>query len=1134
MPPKETYLEDDPLWYRDAVIYEVHVRSFYDSDGDGIGDFRGLTEKLDYIEDLGVTAIWLLPFYPSPLKDEGYDTSDYVDIHPSYGTLKDFREFLREAHRRGIRVIIELVLNHTSDQHPWFQRARLARPGTSARNFYVWSDTPERYADARIIFKDYEPSNWAWDPVARAYYWHRFYSHQPDLNFENHVVQKALMRTIDFWLGMGVDGLRLDAVPYLYEREGTNCENLSETHEFLRKLRAHVDGRFSNRMLLAEANQWPEDASAYFGAGDECHMAFHFPLMPRMFMAVQMEDRFPIIDILEQTPPIPETCQWTMFLRNHDELTLEMVTDEERDYMYRVYAKDPRARINLGIRRRLAPLNDNDRRKMELMNVMLVSFPGTPVIYYGDELGMGDNYYLGDRNGVRTPMQWSSDRNAGFSKANPQRLYLPVIIDPEYHYEALNVENQQRNPSSLLWWMRSLIAMRKRFKAFGRGSLEFLMPENTRVLAFIRRYEDEHILVVINLSRSSQVAELDLSAYSGWTPEDVFSFNEFPQVREDAPYMLSLGPHGYHVFQLKEARAEEGAGEEAPLPEFAVAGSWRNVFEGRDRLRFERQVIPAYLDKCRWFGGKGRPVARARVAEVVPVAEAGYTAYLMMLEVEYSEGPSETYLLPATFIPTGGAGQPAEEFVAEGMSLRLDYEWLEVKASRMLEEYPRSGVARIVSDEGEGVLCDASYDSRFQEAVLAMFARRKRTKWKGGELMALQGRRFREVMKHETLPMASKALKAEQSNTSVLYGNAFFLKIYRRVYEGVNPDAELTRFITTRTDFRNIPPYAGAIEYRKHGSEPRVIALLQGYVASEGDAWRHMLGAVDRYFERVMVHKAQAGAIPELPQSLVGQDFSSIPPLMEELMGGHFTEMAGLLGRRTGELHLALASSRGDPNFDPEPFSLLYQRSAYQSMRSLARRVLMSVRKGQRRLPEALQEEVSRVLALEPKIISRLKRILQRKFSASKMRVHGDYHLGQVLYTGKDFIIIDFEGEPARPLSERRLKRSPLVDVAGMIRSFHYAAYTALFQHAAMGKAGLAELEPWVEPWHYYMSGVFFDSYARTVGGAGIIPGDSEELEALLDCFLLEKAVYELGYELNNRPDWLVIPIKGIQRIMKS
>ncbi|MFC2044426.1 maltose alpha-D-glucosyltransferase, partial [Chloroflexota bacterium] len=547
---KYFWYDGDPLWYRDAVIYELHVRAFHDSDGDGFGDFPGLTEKLDYLQDLGVTAIWLLPFYPSPFKDDGYDVSDYTNVHHTYGTLNDFKALLREANYRGLRVITELILNHTSDQHIWFQRARRAAIGSPGRDFYVWSDTAENFKEARIIFKDFESSNWTWDSVAKSYYWHRFYSHQPDLNFNNPRVRQAVLHVIDFWLNLGVSGLRLDAVPYLYEQEGTNCENLPKTHSFLKGLRRHVDEQFKNRMLLAEANQWSEDAIAYFGDGDECHMAYHFPLMPRMFMAIRMEDRFPIVDILQNTPQIPEACQWATFLRNHDELTLEMVTDEERDYMYRVYAYDTQTRLNLGIRRRLAPLLNNDRKKIELMNGLLFSLPGTPIIYYGDEIGMGDNVYLGDRNGVRTPMQWSADRNAGFSRANSQRLYLPVNIGPEYHYEAINVDAQQNNPDSLLWSTKRIIDLRKNFKAFGHGRLEFLNPDNRKVLAFIRRYEEETILVVANLSRSVQHTSLNLAEFNGKMPVEVFGQVEFPRIG-DSLYFIVLSPYAFYWLSIE-------------------------------------------------------------------------------------------------------------------------------------------------------------------------------------------------------------------------------------------------------------------------------------------------------------------------------------------------------------------------------------------------------------------------------------------------------------------------------------------------------------------------------------------------------------------------------------------------------
>jgi len=536
-------------WYKDAVIYQLHVRAFHDSNGDGIGDFRGLTQKLDYIQEVGATVIWLLPFYPSPLKDDGYDIADYLSVHPSYGTLDDFKVFLEEAHTRGLRVITELVVNHTSDQHPWFQQSR-SSPDNPYRNWYVWSDTDDRYRNVRVIFVDTEMSNWAWDPISKSYYWHRFFSHQPDLNYDNPEVCEEVWKVMKFWLDMGVDGFRLDAVPYLVEREGTNCENLPETHVVLKALRKRLDEHFSNRMLLAEANQWPADLGPYFADGDEFHMAFHFPLMPRMFMAIKLEDRKPIIEILQRTPAIPDICQWGIFLRNHDEMTLEMVTDEERDYMYDEYAKDKIAKLNVGIRRRLAPLLENDRRRIELMNGMLLSLPGTPIVYYGDEIGMGDNIYLGDRNGVRTPMQWNGGWNAGFSTADPERLYSPLISNAVYGYQAINVLSQLRAEHSLLSWMRRIVKLRKSSSVFGRGTIEFLDPDNHRVLAYIRQWENNRILVVNNLSSSAQAAELDLGQLRGFIPIEMFGGNPFPRIGE-LPYLLTLGPYQFYWFRLR-------------------------------------------------------------------------------------------------------------------------------------------------------------------------------------------------------------------------------------------------------------------------------------------------------------------------------------------------------------------------------------------------------------------------------------------------------------------------------------------------------------------------------------------------------------------------------------------------------
>lgn len=1103
-------LEDDPLWYKDAIIYELHVKAFNDSNGDGIGDFRGLTEKLPYVEDLGITAIWLLPFYPSPLKDDGYDISDYFNVHPDYGTRRDFKEFLREAHNRGIRVITELVLNHTSDQHPWFKRSRKAKPGSDWRDFYMWSDTPDKYKDARIIFKDFESSNWAWDPVAGAYYFHRFYSHQPDLNYDNPRVRKMMFRVIDFWLEMGVDGLRLDAVPYLFKREGTNCENLTETYAFLREVRSHVDSKFKNRMLLAEANQWPEDAAAYFGNGEMCHMAFHFPLMPRIFIGLQMEDRFPVVDILEQTPRIPDVCQWALFLRNHDELTLEMVTDEERDYMYRVYARDPQARINLGIRRRLTPLLDNNRRRIELIYMILLSLPGTPVVYYGNEIGMGDNYHLGDRNGVRTPMQWSPDRNAGFSRANPQKLYLPVIIDPEYHYESINVENQQRNPSSLLWWTKRNIAMRKQFKAFGRGSIEFLFPENPKILAFVRTYLDERVLVIFNLSKYFQVAEFDLSKYAGAIPEEVISQNKFPAIRE-SPYLFTLGPHNYVLLSLKKIEERTNIAAERTIPELRTTTNWRTVFEGEMRAKLENEILPSYLQTCRWFGGKGKIIREIKIVENLSLAQNSNGFHLLFLEVEYTEDTREVYLLPIAFAFTKKAV---------------------VFSELAKEEFPQSGIARLYVGDDEGILYDGIYDSKPRESLLTMILRRRRIRGGRGELIGHQGKMFRKLLDNKNFPLNSQTLKTEQTNTSIVYEDRFYFKLFRNLREGINPDQEIAQFLTEKAGFENIPPFAGSVEYQQPGSEPMAIGLLQGFIPNQGDAWTFTLDTIRRYFEKVLSKVGEIPEVPTAPASFFNIDLTRPPTPLLELIEGHYLEMTALLGKRTGEMHRALSSRPEEPDFAPEPFSMLYQRAVFQSMRTLLNRVLQTLKNNMRNLPKDLQEEASFVLLSEQKIVSRLHDFIGRKFSAMRIRIHGDYHLGQVLYTGKDFIIIDFEGEPERELSERRLKHSPFKDVAGMVRSFHYAVYAALFREASARPKDAPLLRPWANLWYDYASGIFLKSYLDSVKNLPFIPGGREEVEVMLKAYLLEKAIYELGYELNSRPDWVIIPLRGIRDLV--
>lgn len=1100
--------DDNIHWYKDAIIYELHIKAFKDGNGDGIGDFKGLMQKLDYLEDLGVTAIWLLPFYPSPLRDDGYDIADYFSINPSYGTMQDFKLFVREAHKRGLKVITELVINHTSDQHPWFQRARRAKKGSKYRDWYVWSDDPNKYKDVRIIFTDYEPSNWSWDPVAGQYYWHRFFSHQPDLNYDNPAVQKEVFRTLDYWFDLGVDGFRLDAVPYLFEREGTNGENLPETHDFLKKLRAHVDQKYSGKLLLAEANMWPEDSASYFGNGDECHMNYHFPIMPRLFMSVKMEDRYPIIDIFNQTPPIPESCQWAMFLRNHDELTLEMVTDEERDYMYKVYTKDPMARINLGIRHRLAPLLGNDRAKIELMNVLLFSMKGTPVVYYGDEIGMGDNYYLGDRDGVRTPMQWNDNRNAGFSDANPQKLYLPVIIDPEYKYESVNVETQNHNANSLLWWMRRIINMRKRYKAFGRGSIRFLNPTNAKVLAFVREYEDETILVIANLSRFPEAVELDLREYKGYIPMEVFSKNKFPSIK-DEPYLFTISGHGYYWMELRPQVVVQESVQDQAKPALKM-GNLRQPFDARTLRELENRVLPNYIWQRRWFGGKARTLQRLQVVQNIPLPMLkGGGASLLFVEVSYNEGLPEVYQLPIAF----AAGDLEQQ---------------------LRDHCPDAVIARVSIDGKEGILYDALYSDDFRQMLLQLMVRRKKLRHEGAELVGYSHREVASELKNMEGPLTSKILSAEQSNTSIVYNSAFFMKVYRKLDRTLNPDVEVVQMLTEQVGFEHVPRYLGSLEQQEGNKPPMVLMMLQELVPNQGDAWSYFGDSLKRLYERLktQTERLKANAVSgSLSRPLA---FTEIPEEVQLQIGGAHVERLELLGSRTAEMHLALGSINDNKDFVPENFSLHYQRSLYSSLTSLVRSNFDSLQKHLPELPDHVRVEAEEVLQMRGEILDRLKMIFAHKIDTQKIRTHGDYHLGQVLFTGKDFYIIDFEGEPARSFSERRLKRSALRDVAGMIRSFHYAAYSALFQEEGLRKEDVDYLEAWAEQWYHYASGFYMHAYLGKTMGTGIVPAKEEDFETLIHTFLLEKAIYELGYELNNRPDWVLIPIRGIKYIMKK
>ena len=1106
---EDSILEDNPGWYQDAIIYQLHIKAFADSDADGIGDFRGLISKLDYLQQLGITVVWLLPFYPSPQRDDGYDIADYYNVNPNYNTLRDFKQFLRAAHRRGIRVITELVLNHTSDQHPWFQRARLAKPGSVYRDFYVWSDTTRNFHEARIIFKDFEKSNWTWDPLAKAYYWHRFYYHQPDLNFDNPKVQSEMLRVIDFWMRMGVDGVRLDAVPYLFEREGTNCENHPETHAFLKKLRTHLDCSFKNRILLSEANQWPEDAAAYFGNGDESNMAFHFPLMPRMFMAIEMEDRFPIVDILDQTPAIPEGCQWAIFLRNHDELTLEMVTDEERDYMYRVYASDPRARINLGIRRRLAPLMENNRRKIELMNMLLFSLPGTPIIYYGDEIGMGDNYYLGDRNGVRTPMQWNPDRNAGFSKANPQKLYLPVILEPEYHYESINVENQDRNPSSLLWWMRRTISMRKRFKAFGCGNLEMLPSDNPKVLTFIRSFEDEKLLVVINLSRFSQTATVDLSRHAGMIPEEVFSRNRFPIIQETR-YHFTMGAYDYFWFVLRSTEARTEPMEDAMKLKLREGHPWWDVLKGKAGERFCNIVMPHYLQRVFWFCGKGRVISQIHVFDSCQLKQDDQMFVLAFIRIMYTEWVPETYLIPLTWISN-------EQMQA------------------LSDRHPLATITALALGDVEGILCDASYFEGFRELLVELISNLAKVHGPNcSELVGLRGSGVTRNSPPRTELFPSWVAAVEQSNTSIFYGDRLLFKMYRKLEEGINPEPETLRFLAGKSRFRNVPVYAGKIEFRPSSGRVYDLGVLQTCISSHGDAWRNTLAGLTQFVEYLLSHKGDLPKLPPYLPKLLDVVDSGIPNQFRDLVRGLHLEMALLLGRRTAEMHRALASGSADSAWSMEEFSSLYQRSIFQSMRGLVLRNLQVLTLNLERLPDNVQRRATQILAAEKEIIACLHKITGHRLSAMKCRIHGDFHLGQALFTGKDFVFIDFEGEPAHSLSERRLKRSPLRDVVGMIHSFHYATMTTLIHHGSTHPDDIPLLEPWLEAWYIYVSGSYLKAYLHMMKNSPLIPADRTELEIMLHCFLIDKAVHELGCEMNNRPELVDLSLRGIEALLRE
>ncbi len=1094
---------DDPLWYKDAIIYQLHVKAFFDSDNDGIGDFKGLTQRLDYIKDLGVTVIWLMPFYPSPMRDDGYDISEYKNVHPDYGASRDFRAFVRKAHSLGLKVITELVINHTSDEHLWFRRAREASKGSARRKFYVWSDTPDRYEGTRVIFTDTERSNWTWDEEAGQYYWHRFFSHQPDLNHDNPQVSKAMMRVMRFWLDAGVDGLRLDAIPYLIEREGTDSENLPETHEVLKKMRAEMDVRYQNRLFLAEANQWPEDVFPYFGEGDECHMAFHFPLMPRIFMALAQEDRHPIVEIMHQTPEIPEGCQWAIFLRNHDELTLEMVTDRERDYMYQIYATDPRMRVNAGIRRRLAPMMENDRPRVELLNSLLMSMPGTPIIYYGDEIGMGDNIFLGDRDAVRTPIQWTGDRNAGFSRTEPARLYLPPIMDPVYGYEAVNVEAQGRSAGSLLNWMKRIISVRKAHRAFGRGTLEFLHPGNRKVIAYLREYEDESILCVANLSRSAQPVELDLARFRGLVPVELLGNSSFPPLG-DLPYFLTLPGYGFYWFRLAKEAVAPRWHQESPryaeppvlvLPaEREVARRVSLLLPGRQLAQLEKEALPNFLGTRRWFGAKGDEIERVEVATQAEFCDNGL---LTLLRVHMADASSEENGTQLYFLP---------------LALAWEEDGLSVFMPHVLAKLRRR--ARM------GLLFDALADERFCRRVVEAMGKDTEVDVGEGRVRFSGTGAFGGFVGEEPLSdLTVRRAEVEHTNSSVILGERLILKAYRRLQKGINPDLEVGRYLTEAVRFENTPPLVGALEYVGPDGEVTTLGLLQGFVENQGDGWSYILDYLGRYFEDRLLTSWSPDGEEDEGEELAAEDT-------------YFAGLVRTLGMRTGGLHAAFAAPTDDEAFAPELASPQEVAGWGESILAESGRTLEMLKRRKNELPQEVGSDADRLLALRGELTERIKAISKGGFGVVKTRHHGDYHLGQVLVVGNDFQIIDFEGEPTRPLAERRRKHSPLRDVAGMLLSLDYAIRTALMDLGAERTERPERLEPWVRLWEERTRRAFLDGYAEGARGVGSYPENEEHARALIELFTLEKALREIRYELDNRPDRVGIPIRGVLDVL--
>ncbi len=1083
-PPSAT---SNASWYKDAVIYQLHVKAFADSNADGIGDFRGLIERLPYIKELGASAVWLLPFYPSPLRDDGYDIADYKGIHPSYGTMRDFRQFVRVAHRLGLRVITELIINHTSDQHAWFERARRAPRDSDERNWYVWSDSPEKYAGTRIIFVDTETSNWTWDPIAKQYYWHRFFSHQPDLNFDNPRVFDAVVDVMRFWFDAGIDGVRLDAIPYLVEREGTNNENLPETHAVLKRLRAVVDAEYPDRFFLAEANQWPEDVAEYFGAGDECHMAFHFPLMPRMFMSIAEEDRYPIVDIMRQTPPIPPNCQWAMFLRNHDELTLEMVTDRERAFLYRVYAPDSRARVNVGIRRRLAPLMENDRRRIELMTSLLLSMPGTPVVYYGDEIGMGDNIYLGDRDGVRTPMQWSGDRNGGFSRADAQRLYLPAIMDVVYGYPGVNVEAQERSPSSLLNWVKRLIAVRQAHTVFGRGTLSFLYPENRRVVAYVRELEDTVVLCVANLARTPQAVSLDLARFAGRIPLEMIGWSTFPPIVDDR-YVLTLPGHAFFWFLLATKAPEDRettARVPTQLPEFStlvLPGGWRSFAHAPSRTLLETEIMPPYLAAIHAVPQLRRELPPARLVDAIALAPQPdapvFTLFASALE---DDDVLYTALPLALAFDDGGERSPA---------------------------LVRAAIARARTGPREALLVDAAFDDRLWVALSRVLRDGGTLGGAAGSLRAVPTWSLENLERAEGEVVRRPVTQARHATAIV--GETILLTLYRRTQAGVNPAIEIAEFLH-EAGFAHTPPLLGTFVYDGHDGRSIGVGVAHRYVLNRGSGWDVTQTFLQRYLEL-----RRATPIPDTEHGTVDDV-------------DYFAPEALRAGERLAALHLAFATADNNA-FRAEPIEAA-DRAAWNA--TVKRRATFAFERLAEALPRAApawRAEVSELLSAQPRLM-RLLADTEAFAQGLKIRIHGDLHLARYLVTEADLLIVDpGAGDEFLPPAERRRKASPLRDVARLLRSLDAAAAAALRDVATDRTETPSRFAQELSIWVTRTAQAFRDGYARGVNDTILDVGDPSRFAERVAALGLHDAVDALTVAVAENSAALRFYVRNLMR----